>query len=104
MTDQVISVDVVVAYDANNNETVDPTEGIRTVSIRAVDATTNTLLASAITDEAGFVRLQVIAARDVLIVIPILGESYLVRLRRSSSVMTSWTLLLPPANIPGLIP
>ena len=104
ITDQVVSVDIVVAYDSNNNKTVDPAEGIRNVSIRAVDSTTNTLLASAITDDSGFVRLQVITARDVLVVIPMLGESYVVRVRRSTGVSTSWTILLPPANVPGLIP
>jgi hypothetical protein len=104
ITEQIVSVDVVVAYDSNSNKTVDPTEGIRNVSIRAVDSTTNTLLASAVTDNSGFVRLQVITARDVLVVIPMLGESYLVRTRRGTGVSTSWTLLLTPANVPGLIP
>jgi len=104
ITDQVVSVDIVVAYDSNNNKTVDPAEGIRNVSIRAVDSTTNTLLASAITDDSGFVRLQVITTRDILVVIPLLGESYVVRVRRSTGVSTSWTILLPPANVPGLIP
>jgi hypothetical protein len=104
VTDQVVSVDVVVAYDENANEEVDPAEGVRAISVRAVDATTNALLASAITDDAGFVRLQVTTRRDVLVVIPLLGESFLVRVRRATGVATSWTVLLEPANLPGLIP
>jgi hypothetical protein len=98
-----ITVDVVVAYDLNANGEIDPNEGAREVSIRAVDTLTNALLASTVTDFSGFVRMQVSTTNDLQLVIPLLGETFAVR-NRGQDIVTSWTLLIPPANVPGLIP
>ncbi len=101
--DVMLTVDVVVAYDLNANREVDPNEGVRNLSIRAVDGVSNALLASAATDRSGFVRMQLLAADDVLLVMPLLGETLALRYR-DGDVSTSWTVLIDPANVPGLIP
>ena len=55
------------------------------------------------TDEAGFVRLQTLAQHDVVLLIPLLGESFQARVR-GNDVATAWTVLIEPNNLPGLIP
>jgi hypothetical protein len=103
LTSSVISVDVIIAYDLNANSEVDPNEGAHNISIRAVDTLTNALLASNVTDASGFARVQVTTTHDLLLVIPLLGEAFEVR-NRGREIITSWTLLISPANVPGLIP
>jgi hypothetical protein len=96
-------VDIIVAYDLNANGEIDPVEGVRNVSIRAVDTLTNALLASILTDDSGFARMEVATTHDLQLVIPLLGETFTVR-NRGQDIITSWRLLIPPANVPGLIP
>jgi hypothetical protein len=98
-----ITVDIIVAYDLNANGEIDPVEGVRNVSIRAVDTLTNALLASILTDDSGFARMQLATTDDLQLVIPLLGETFTVR-NRGQDIITSWTLLIAPANVPGLIP
>jgi hypothetical protein len=102
LTASVITVDVVIAYDLNANGEVDPNEGAQDISIRSVDTLTNALLASNVTDASGFARVQVMTTHDLLLVIPLLGETFEVR-NRGREIVTSWTLLISPANVPGLI-
>jgi hypothetical protein len=103
LTASIITVDVIVAYDLNANGEIDPNEGAQDVSIRSVDTLTNALLASNMTDASGFARVQVTTTHDLLLVIPLLGETFGVR-NRGREIVTSWTLLISPANVPGLIP
>jgi hypothetical protein len=103
LTASVITVDIVIAYDLNANNEVDPNEGAQNISIRSVDTLTNALLASNMTDASGFARVQVTTTHDLLLVIPLLGETFEVR-NRGREIVTSWTLLISPANVPGLIP
>lgn len=97
----VLTVEVVVGYDLNTNGQIEPTEGVRDLSIRVVDARDNTLLASARTDISGFVRVPVMASGDVVALIPLLGQA---RVIRRGAGTTTWTVRLDPANVPGLIP
>ena len=99
----VISVDVLVSVDLNTNGQVDANEGVVGLTVRAVDVSNNTLLATAVTDESGFVRVRVASREDVVLLIPVLGESYYLR-NRGQRVDETWTLLLDPATVPGLIP
>jgi hypothetical protein len=103
LTASIITVDVVIAYDLNANGEIDPNEGAQDISIRSVDTLTNALLASNSTDASGFARVQVTTTHDVMLVIPLLGETFEVR-NRGREIVTSWTLLISPANVPGLIP
>lgn len=98
-----ITVAVVVGIDRNANDQLEPTEGVHDLSIRAVSAADNALLASAMTDRAGSARLQVEHDGEIVLLIPLLGEALSVR-ARGSSVQESWTVLLEAANVPGLIP
>jgi hypothetical protein len=103
LTASMITVDVIVAYDLNANGEIDPNEGAQDISIRSVDMLTNALLASNMTDASGFARIQVTTTHDLLLVIPLLGETFEVR-NRGREIVTSWTLLISPTNVPGLIP
>ena len=96
-------MDVIVSVDLNANEQVDANEGIEGITVRAVDVSDNTLLATSVSDSSGFVRLSVSTTHDVILLIPVLGESFYVR-NRAQTVQETWNLLLDPANVPGLIP
>jgi hypothetical protein len=94
------TIDVLVGYDRNDNGQVDPTEGVRGLSVRVIDTVTNTELSSGLTDERGTVRFQLVGNGAVRAVIPFLGATE--EFRAGSPVQ--WTLLIPAANAPGLIP
>ncbi|MEL7435755.1 MAG: hypothetical protein AAFN11_17540, partial [Chloroflexota bacterium] len=99
----VITIDVIVSIDLNANRQVDANEGIEGLTVRAVAVADNSLLATRLTDAAGFVRVTVATTSDVVLLIPILGESFYVR-NRAPADTDAWHLLLEPANVPGLIP
>ncbi|MEL6307766.1 MAG: hypothetical protein AAFQ52_06460 [Chloroflexota bacterium] len=99
----IITVDVIVSIDLNANGQVDANEGIDGITVRAVAVSDNALLVTTRTDSAGFVRVTVATTRDVVLLIPILGESFYVR-NRGSTEAEAWHLLLEPVNVPGLIP
>ncbi|NJL57063.1 hypothetical protein HC928_19390 [bacterium] len=99
-----VAVEVVVAYDLNRNDSADPNEGVQGISARMLDTTTNRLLASGLTDERGFVRLQAVTANPVTVVVPYFGETFPVRAGRGRSQSARWTLLLEAGTQPGLIP
>ena len=99
----IITVDVIVSVDLNANDQVDANEGIEGITVRAVDVSDNSLLATSVTDSSGFVRVSVSTTSDVILLIPVLGESFYVR-NRTPTVQDTWNLLLDPANVPGLIP
>ena len=101
--DSVITVDVIVSVDMNTNNQVDANEGIEGITVRAVDVSDNTLLSTSVTDGSGFVRMTVATGHDVILLIPVLGESFYVR-NRGQAIEETWSLLLDPANVPGLIP
>lgn len=98
-----ITVAVLIAYDENANRSVDPAEGVRGIPIRLVDVATNRALALAFTDESGYARLQIQTNAQVSLVVPYFGQSWDVSRRWGSSDST-YTLLLPAGNQPGLIP
>ncbi|MEL7432408.1 MAG: hypothetical protein AAFN11_00515, partial [Chloroflexota bacterium] len=101
--DSVITVDVFVNVDLNTNSQVEPNEGVSGITVRAVDVASNTLLATSVTDDSGFVRISVSTGSDVVLLIPVLGDSFYVR-NRGEDVSETWQLILDPANVPGLIP
>ena len=98
-----ITVTVLIAYDENANRSVDPAEGVRGIPIRLVDVATNRALAQAFTDESGYARLQIQTNAQVSLVVPYFGQSWDVS-RRWGSGDSTFTLLLPAGNQPGLIP
>jgi hypothetical protein len=97
------TVSLVIAYDENRNQAVDPAEGVREISARVLDAQTNRVLASGFTDASGYVRLQVITDAPARLVVPYFGETWELAVGRGSRD-SSFTLLLAPGNQPGLIP
>ena len=99
-----VVVDVVVAYDLNRNDSADPNEGVRDISAHMLNTASNRLLASGITDERGFMRLQTVTASPVTVVVPYFGETFPVRTGRGRAQTARWTLLLEAGTQPGLIP
>ncbi len=95
-----VTVSVVIAYDENGNGTVDPAEGVQGISVRLVNATTNQVIGSGFTDARGYVRLETVTLAPARLVVPYFGKSWDVRAQGEST----FTLLLDPANQPGLIP
>jgi hypothetical protein len=98
-----ITVAVLIAYDENANRSVDPAEGVRGIPVRLVDVATNRALAQAFTDDSGYARIQTQTNAQVSLVVPYFGQSWDVSRRWGSSDST-FTLLLPAGNQPGLIP
>jgi hypothetical protein len=98
-----ITVAVIIAYDENANRSVDPAEGVRGIPVRLVDVATNRALVQAFTDESGYARIQTQTNAQVSLVVPYFGQSWDVS-RRWGSGDSTFTLLLPAGNQPGLIP
>lgn len=99
-----VSVEVVIAYDLNRNDSADANEGVQGMSVRLLDATTNQPLSAGLTDTSGFVTLQALTTHDVTVVVPYLGEAFNVRPARGRAQTARWTLLLEAGTQPGLIP
>ncbi len=97
---QTVAASVVIAYDENGNRAVDPAEGVRSVSVRAVEVGTNRVLAQTLTDARGYARLEAVTASEVRIVVPYFGRVWEARSGREAA----FTLLIAPGNQPGLIP
>ena len=98
-----ITVAVLIAYDENANHSADLAEGVRGIPVRLVDVATNRALAQAFTDESGYARIQTQTSAQVSLVVPYFGQSWDVS-RRWGSGDSTFTLLLPAGNQPGLIP
>ncbi len=98
-----ITAAVLIAYDENANRSVDPAEGVRGIPVRLVDVATNRVLAQAFTDESGYTRIQAQTNARVSLVVPYFGQSWDIS-RRWGGNDSTYTLLLPAGNQPGLIP
>lgn len=99
-----VTVEVIIAYDLNRNDSAEPNEGVHDMTVRLLDTTTNRVLTTSTTDERGYARLTAEAYQPVMVVVPYLGETFDIRLGRGTSQSARWTLLLDAANQPGLIP
>lgn len=98
-----VTVALLIAYDENANRSVDPAEGVRGIPVRLVDVATNRVLAQAFTDESGYARIQTQTNARVSLVVPYFGQSWDAS-RRFGGSDSTYTLLLPAGNQPGLIP
>lgn len=103
VTESVIAVDVFVNVDLNTNSQIEPNEGVSGMSVQAIDVSNNTTLATSNTDNSGFVRITIATTNDIVLLIPMLGESFYVR-NRGKDLVETWNLMLDPATVPGLIP
>jgi len=98
-----LNLSVVIAYDENGNRAVDPAEGVRDISVRVVEAGSNTVMAQTITDTQGHAQLTLTTSEDIRVVVPYFGKVWEVSGGRSGRDQ-NFTLLLEPGNQPGLIP
>ena len=98
---RVVTASVVIAYDENGNQAVDPAEGVAGISVRVVETTTNRVIASGFTDANGYVEFQIVMDTPAQIVVPYFGKTWTLQGGNSTP---AFTLLLNPGNQPGLIP
>jgi hypothetical protein len=70
---QMVTADLQVYYDANDNGIADPGEGVVGLPARVYDATTGALLAQGFTNDTGHAVFNVPAAGSVRVVVPYLG-------------------------------
>ncbi len=94
------TVDVLVGYDRNRNGQIDPSEGVSGLSVRVIDAEANRELSHGFTDSSGTVRFTLVTAGSIRVVIPFLGAAQDFR----AGGPAQWTILIPAASAPGLIP
>jgi hypothetical protein len=94
------TVDVLVGYDRNRNHQLDPSEGVASLSVRIIDAAANRELSHGFTDDSGSVRFIIVSANPIRAVIPFLGAAQDFR----PGSPAQWTILIPAASAPGLIP
>ncbi len=73
---------------------------MRGISVRVIDTVTNRELAHGFTGTSGSVRFTLATAASFRVAIPFLGAAE--EFRPGSPAQ--WTLLIPAANAPGLIP
>lgn len=97
-----VQVRLVIAWDENLNRAVDPAEGVAGLPVRLVLVGSNQVIATAFTDERGFAQIEAVPEGDVRLVVPYLGKVW--EVRRGGNGPVSFSLLLPPVNLPGLIP
>jgi hypothetical protein len=100
---RLVIASVIIAYDENNNGTVDPAEGVSGISLRVVEMNTNRVIASSVTDERGYAEFEMTTDTPTRIAVPYFDQSWEIA-RGSSTSSPVFTLLLEPGNQPGLIP
>jgi hypothetical protein len=99
-----VQLQVQIAIDKNANGEADLDEGVQAVSVRLVDADSRALIASAFTDERGRVTFDVSTNSDVVAHVPLLAETFRLRVRAGDMVEERWSLLLAGANQPAVMP
>jgi hypothetical protein len=97
-----VAASLVIAYDENGNSSIDPAEGVQGISVRLVAVGTNEVIASGYTNSEGFVRLEALTDAQVRLVVPYFGKFW--NLSGGHTAEQRFSLLIPPANQPGLIP
>lgn len=96
-----VSVELLIAYDQQGNKIADPNDGVQGISVRLMEAGTNRIVASGMTDETGWVRLSATTNVPLRLICPYLGKFWEVPVKGSVQRIVQ---LVPPANQPGLIP
>lgn len=96
-----VSLRLTVAYDLNGNKALDQAEGIKGLFVRLVATDTNTVLASGQTNADGYLKLDATTSSPVRLIAPYLNKYWDIPTR---AVGVQISMLLPPANQPGLIP
>jgi hypothetical protein len=98
-TQQMVTADLQVYYDANDNSVADPGEGVVGLPARVYDATTGALLAQGFTDTTGHAVFSVPASGSVRVVVPYLNFEAMVP--PSGATIP---VLISPRELPEQIP
>ncbi|HEY4690448.1 MAG TPA: hypothetical protein VIK33_14120 [Anaerolineae bacterium] len=99
MLSVLVPINLTVYYDLNNDNQPDPGEGVVGISARVIDVTTGQELAHGFTDQFGFASLTVNASGVVRLVVPYLGQSFIIQTAGSSVL-----LRIAPHDLPTTIP
>ncbi|MEP7285024.1 MAG: hypothetical protein ABI947_04565 [Chloroflexota bacterium] len=97
----ITAVSLTIAYDKNNNKAADTNEGVQGIAVRLITVDTNQVVTTSYTNQEGYVHLEATGNSPLRLVVPYLNKFWEVPARSNSLRIT---LLLPPANQPGLIP
>ncbi len=95
-----MTIDVVVAYDRNADRKADPAEGVSDLAIHVVDTVTNQELTWGLTDTNGSLHFILATNHPLRVSIPYLAAAQ----DFQPGSPGQWLVLVPPANIPGLVP
>ena len=96
---QIVTADLRVSYDVNENGLADPGEGVVGLPVRVYDDTTGALLAQGFTDDAGRVLLSVPSAGPIRVIVPYLSFETVV-----SPAGAAIPVLISPRELPDQIP
>lgn len=96
---QMITLDLNVFQDQNNNKAQDIDEAVQGISVRILDGQNNRLLAYAMTDEYGHIGLSVAASAGVRVSIPFLAYT-----KSMDAPGDTLTVRLPSLRLPSIIP
>jgi hypothetical protein len=97
----IVAVNFSLAYDLNGNKAIDPAEGVQGISVRLVTADTNKVITSGYTNGEGFIRLEATTNSPLRLVVPYFNRFWDIPFGSSNMRIT---MLIPPANQPGIIP
>jgi len=96
---QIVTADLRVSYDANDNSAADPGEGVVGLPVRVYDDVTGALLAQGFTDDSGRAVVSVAAAGPIRVVVPYLSFETTV-----PSGGATIPVLISPRDLPDQIP
>lgn len=96
----VVSVKVEIIYNESGSGVAGVNEGVSGISCRLVEVATNRVIASGFTDKQGLVTLTSTTNGNVRLVLPYFGKFW--DLSHDDRNDIKW--IIPPGNVPGLIP
>ncbi len=96
---QIVTADLRVSYDANDNDAADPGEGVVGLLVRVYDDTTGALLAQGFTDDTGRALLSVPSSGPIKVLVPYLSFETIVP--PSGAAIP---VLISPRGLPEQIP
>jgi len=96
---QMVTADLRVYYDANQNGVADPGEGVVGLPVRVYDDVTGALLAQGFTDDSGHAVFTVPSAGPIRVIVPYLDFQTIVP--PSGAAIP---VLISPRELPSQIP
>lgn len=96
---QVTLIPLLIGYDRNRDERINPEEGASGIQVNIYNSRTNELLESAVTT-AGTIQFVLLTEDDLVVDIPLLGDSIVVKVGNTQPQ----EVLVPPVSLPPVLP